>query len=183
MAKTWFVLRVQSGKESQAKKNLEQRIKLHGFEDKIGRVMVPSERVTEMRGGVRRTTERKIYPGYLMVEMEADEGGHIPGESWFLVRETPAVGDFVGSGITPVPLRVYEVDRILSDAEKMKEEAPRLKIDFKVNDSVKIKEGPFQNFDGVVEEVNRAKGLIKVIVTIFGRATPVELEYWQVERI
>ena len=93
------------------------------------------------------------------------------------------MGDFVGSGITPVPLRVYEVDRILSDAEKMKEEAPRLKIDFKVNDSVKIKEGPFQNFDGVVEEVNRAKGLIKVIVTIFGRATPVELEYWQVERI
>jgi transcriptional antiterminator NusG len=183
MAKSWFVVRVQSGKEDQAKKSLEKRIKLQGLEDKIGRVMVPSERVTEMRGGVRRTTERKIYPGYLMVEMEADESGGIPRESWFLVRETPGVGDFIGAGFTPVALKEYEVERILSDAEKVKEEAPRLKIDFKVNDSVKIKEGPFQNFDGVVEEVNRAKGLIKVIVTIFGRATPVELEYWQVERI
>ena len=183
MPRNWFVVRVQSGKEDQAKKNLEQRIKLHGLQEEISRVMVPSERVTEMRSGIRRTTERKIYPGYLMVEMEADEAGRIPRESWFLVRETPGVGDFVGSGLTPVALKEHEVERILYDAEKVKEEAPRLKIDFKVNDSVKIKEGPFQNFDGLVEEVNLAKGLIKVIVTIFGRATPVELEYWQVERI
>ncbi|KPJ62613.1 MAG: antitermination protein NusG [Planctomycetes bacterium DG_23] len=183
MAKNWFVVRVQSGKETQAKKNLEKRIKMQGLQDRIGRVMVPSERVTEVRGGLRRTTERKIYPGYLMVEMQADESGRIPRESWFLVRETPGVGDFVGAGATPVALKEHEVERILSDAEKVKEEVPRLKIDFKVNDSVKIKEGPFQNFDGVVEEVNPTKGLIKVIVTIFSRATPVELEYWQVERI
>jgi len=183
MPKNWFVVRVQSGKEDQAKKNLEHRIKLHAFPEKIGRVMLPSERVTELRSGIRRTSERKIYPGYIMVEIEVDEAGHIPQESWFLVRETPGVGDFVGSGLTPVALRDYEVERILSDAEKAEEEVPRLKIDFKMNDGVKIKEGPFQNFDGVVEEVNPAKGLIKVIVTIFGRATPVELEYWQVERI
>ena len=172
----WYVIRVQTGKEEQVKTNLERRARETGKEDKIGRILVLSEKVSEVRHGAKRVTERKSYPGYVFIEMVLDD------DTWFLVRETPGIGDFVGPQMEPVPLSPDEVDKLIADAEKV-EEKPKLQINFKVGDGVKIKEGPFQNFDGIVDEVIPDKGLVKVIVTIFGRATPVELEYWQVESL
>jgi transcriptional antiterminator NusG len=174
--KRWYVIRVQTSKEEQVRGNLLRRAKEAGLEDRIGRILVLSEKVSEIRGGSKRVTERKSYPGYIFVEMELSDA------TWFLIRETPGIGDFVGPQMEPVPLDSREVDRLISEAEKV-EEKPKLHISFQVGDGVKIKEGPFQNFDGVVDEVIPDKGLVKVIVTIFGRATPVELEYWQVENL
>jgi len=172
----WYVVRVQTNKEEQVEENLRRRTMEEGLEDKIGRVLVLSEKVSEIRGGSKRVTERKSYPGYIFLELALDD------ESWFFIRDTPGIGDFVGPQMKPVPLEPGEVDRLISAAEKV-EEKPSLHIDFEIGEGVKIKEGPFQNFDGVVEEVMPDKGLVKVIVTIFGRATPVELEYWQVESL
>ncbi len=176
MAKKWYVVRVQSGREDTVRENLERRVKSAGLDGVISRVLVPTEKVSEIKGGRRRVSQKKIYPGYIMLEMDYNE------DAWFLVRETPGIGDFIGSHGEPVPMADHEVDKIIVEVEKQ-EEKPKLKIDFKKGDSVKIKEGPFENFDGVVDEVIPAKGMVKVIVTIFGRPTPVELEYWQVEAI
>jgi transcriptional antiterminator NusG len=180
MAKQWYVLRVQAGREEQVRENLEKRTRAAGLEGSISTILAPSEKVTEIKGGHKMISERKIYPGYLMVEMEMAE------ETMALVRETPGVGDFLGSGwgpsAKPVPMSSREVEKITAEAEAH-EAASLPKIDFDAGDNVRIKEGPFLNFDGTVEEVFPEKGLVKVIVTIFGRATPVELEYWQIERI
>ncbi len=176
MAKQWYVLRVQSGREEKVKNTLARKVQLAGLEDRVTNILVPTENVTEIKGGRKRIRERKLYPGYIMVEMELDD------EVWFTIRDTPGIGDFVGAYGRPVPMEPEEVERILKGQEQ-KEEQPVVKIDLERGQSVKIKEGPFENFDGIVEEVNPAKGLVKVIVTIFGRATPVELEYWQVEKI
>jgi len=176
MAMQWYVLRVQSNREKQVKESLEKKARIAGLEDRIGEIIVPSEQVTEIRSGKKRVTERKIYPGYIMVRMELDD------DTWFLVRETPGIGDFVGAHLKPVPMKQREVDKMLGQLEQESEE-PKLKIDFKVGDTVKIKEGPFENFDGVVEEVNPSKGLVRVVVTIFGRSTRVELEYWKLEAV
>ena len=175
----WYVLRVQSNKEDHVRETLEKRVKISGMENLITRVLVPTEKVTEIKGGKKRVAQRKLYPGYVMVEMTLTE------ETQFLVRNTSGVGDFVGPNAkTPVPLTPVEVDKILGDAKKTAEETqPKVHITFSPGDSVKIKEGPFQNFDGVVEEVIPDKGLVKVVVTIFGRPTPVELEYWQMEAV
>ena len=176
MAMQWYVLRVQSNREKKVKEALEKRVKMTGLEDRIAEIIVPSEQVTEIRGGKKRVTERKIYPGYIMVNMDMDE------DTWFLVRETPGIGDFVGAHLKPVPMGEREVEKMLGQMEE-KDEEPKLKIDFKVGDTVKIKEGPFENFDGVVEEVIPSKGLVRAVVTIFGRATRVELEYWKLEAV
>ena len=177
--KRWYVLRVQSNKEDHVRETLEKRVKIAGMEHLISRVLVPTEKVTEIKGGKKRVAQRKLYPGYVMVEMALTE------ESQFLVRNTSGVGDFVGpTAKAPVALTGPEVDKILGDVKKTAEEAqPKVHISFSPGDSVKIKEGPFQNFDGVVEEVIPEKGLVKVVVTIFGRPTPVELEYWQMEAV
>ncbi len=182
MSKKWFVLRVQSGREDSVRESLTKRVQALKLDDLIARVIVATERVSEIKGGKRRVSERKIYPGYIMVEMETDENGRIPEKVWFAIKETPGIGDFVGSRSKPIPMREHEVIRLLDSMEE-KEEKPKIKIGFRNGDSVRIKEGPFENFDGYVEEVNPAKGLVKVIVTIFGRATPIELEYWQIEAI
>jgi transcriptional antiterminator NusG len=182
MAKKWFVLRVQSGREDSVKESLTKRVQALQIDDMVGRVVVPAEKISEIKGGKRRVSERKIFPGYIMVEMETKEDGRIPEEVWFMIKETPGIGDFVGSRTKPTPMKEHEVNRILEAMEE-KEEAPKIKIGFRAGDSVRIKEGPFEHFDGYVEEINPAKGLVKVIVTIFGRATPIELEYWQVEAI
>ncbi len=175
VAKEWFVVRVQSGREDKVKETLEKRIASQGLVEAFGRIVVPSEKVSEIRGGKKRVGEKKIYPGYLMVEMDLND------QSWFLVRETPGIGDFLGSK-KPTPMNRHEVDKMLSDITTTPEK-PTIKIDFKKGDQVRIKEGPFENFDGIVEEVIPAKGLVSVVVTIFGRATPVELEYWQIEAV
>ena len=177
MAKRWYVVRVQTGRENKIQENLMRRVKASGIEDRFGRVVVPTEKISQIREGKRSVRERKIYPGYLMVEMDMDE------KTWFLVRETPGLGDFIGAHEKPVPMQAHEVERLLGQETQGKEEAPQIKVDFKLNDMVKIKEGPFQNMDGRVEEIFPQKGLVRVQVAIFGRTTPVELEYWKVEAI
>lgn len=176
MAHEWYVLRVQSGREEKVRDTLQRKIQMSGFEDLVTNVLVPTENVTEIKSGKKRTRERKLYPGYIMIEMELTD------EVWFVIRETPGIGDFVGAYGRPVPMDQSEVDRILK-GEKEKEEAPTVKIDLEPGQNVKVKEGPFENFDGVVDELFPEKGIVKVIVNIFNRATPVELEYWQVEKI
>jgi len=176
MAMQWYVLRVQSNREDSVKEGLEKRVKIAGLENRVSQIIVPSEQVTEMRGRKKRVTTRKIYPGYIMVQMDLDD------DTWFLVRETPGIGDFVGAHLKPVPMKEREVEKMLGQIATHGEE-PRLKIDFKVGDTVKIREGPFENFDGMVEEVIPAKGLVRVVVTIFSRATRVELEYWKLEAV
>jgi transcriptional antiterminator NusG len=181
MSKRWYVVRVQSGRENTVKTALERRLKVGGLVDAIPRVLVPVETVTEVKAGRKRTRQKKLYAGYVLVEVVEDEKGKVPRNVWHLVRETPGVGDFVGSHGSPEPMPQADVDRVLAVVERSAERAPQVQIAFKKGDSVKIKEGPLESFDGVVEETLPAKGLVRVIVTIFGRATPVELEYWQVE--
>jgi len=160
---------------------LEQRLAAAGLEAFVPNVLVPTETVSEIKGGRKRVVQRKLYPGYIMVEMRLDDEGKIPEEVWFLIRETQGVGDFVGASRMPVAMEEHEVERVLHGM-RVTEDRPQLKINFKIGDRVKINEGPFESYTGVVDEVNEAKGMVRVIVTIFGRETPVELEYWQVEQ-
>jgi len=172
----WYVVRVASNREERVRDNLLARVKSAAMEDRIHSVLVPTERVSEIKGGKRRVVQRKIYPGYILVEMHLDE------DTWYLVRGTTGIGDFVGGDSAPVPMEPHEVQKIIGGMEAT-EEKPKLDIQFSVGDRVKIKEGPFENFSGAVDEVNAQKGLVRVIVMIFGRETPVELEYWQVEPV
>jgi len=178
----WYILRVASNRENRLRDRLEQNLKRAGLEHLVPNVLVPTESVSEIKRGKKRVVQRKLFPGYLMVEMAVEEDGRIPEDVWFLVRETSGIGDFVGADRKPVPMEEREVEGILSGMREA-DERPTLKINFKVGDRVKINEGPFESYNGVVDEVNDAKGLVRVIVTIFGRETPVELEYWQVEKV
>jgi transcription termination/antitermination protein NusG len=173
----WYVLKVQSGREDTIRDALERRVKIQGLQRFFSRIVVPTEKITEIRNNKKRVVERKSYPGYIMVEMELNE------KTWFTVRETPGVGDFVGAHGTPTKMSEEEVNQMLGHETAKAEEAPRIRIDVERGDRVKIKDGPFENFEGVVEEVIEARGTVKVMLTIFNRPTPVDLEYWQVERI
>ena len=183
MDKQWYVLRVASNKEDQVRETLVRKVKIEGLEERIGRILVPTERRPSPRGhtGDKKYVERKMYPGYVFVEMELEEDGSIGEKAWFLIRETTGVGDFIGAAGKPTAMKQSDVDKMLMQIEKAQEGAP-ISVDFEQGDPVKIKEGAFENFEGVVDEVLPDKGLVRVIVTIFGRATPVELEYWQVEK-
>jgi len=183
VARRWYVVRVQSGREGTVQTSLSRRLKIAGADKSVPRVLVPMEIVTELKGGRKRTRKKKLYPGYVLVEIEQDEDNNVPRDVWFLVRETAGVGDFVGPHGAPEPLGADEVDRLLKSMEGDEEKAPQVKISMKKGDAVKIKEGPLESFEGVVDDVIPAKGLVRVTVTIFGRATPVELEYWQVESV
>ncbi|MGQ0612880.1 MAG: transcription termination/antitermination protein NusG [Planctomycetaceae bacterium] len=176
MTLQWYVLRVASGQEDRVRRGLESRVKAKGLETRVPRILVPTEAVTELKGGRKRTIKRKIYPGYVIVEMDLDEA------SWFLIRETPGVGDFIGSHGKPEPMAEQEVNKLLGQVGK-ESEKPKLKIQFAKGDAVKIREGPFENYDGVVDEVDANKGTVRVIITVFNRPTLVELNYWQVEAI
>ena len=180
MAKQWFVLRVQSNREEEVRDNLKRAIELQARQDLVPSVFVPTVTVTEIRGGKRQQVERKLYPGYVLVEVETEESGRVRDEVWFLVRETSGVGDFLG-GEHPWPLREDEVARLLGQAEEKKEDAPTLEIAFKEGDMVEIKEGPFHDMKGQVEEINATSGRVKVVINVFNRPTSVELDYWQVE--
>jgi transcription termination/antitermination protein NusG len=183
VARRWYVVRVQSGREGTVQTSLARRLKIAGADKTVPRVLVPMEVVTELKGGRKRTRKKKLYPGYVLVEIEQDEDGNVPRDVWFLVRETAGVGDFVGPHGSPEPLGADEVDRLLKAMEGDEQKTPQVKISMKKGDAVKIKEGPLESFEGVVDDVIPAKGLVRVTVTIFGRATPVELEYWQVESV
>ena len=174
----WYVLKVQSSREDTIRDALERRVKIQGLQRYFGRIVVPTEKITEIRNNKKRTVERKTYPGYIMVEMELNE------KTWFTVRETPGVGDFVGAHGTPTKMTSTEVNQMLNEQENVgPNELPKVKIDVERGDRVKIKDGPFENFEGTVEEVIDARGLVKVMLIIFNRPTPVDLEYWQVERL
>jgi transcription termination/antitermination protein NusG len=174
----WYVLKVQSSREDTIRDALQRRVKIQGLESYFGQIVVPTEKITEIRNNKKRIVERKTYPGYIMVQMELNE------KTWFTVRETPGVGDFVGAHGKPTKMTEVEVNQMLyQEEEKTTAETPKVRIDVERGDRVKIKDGPFENFEGTVEEVIEGRGLVKVMLIIFNRPTPVDLEYWQVERI
>ena len=179
---SWFVLKVSSNMERKMRDKLEQRLLAAGLEARVPNVLVPTETVTEMKGGKKRVRQRKLYPGYIMVEMALEEDGEIQEDVWFLIRETAGIANFVGSTRKPTPMEPQEVERVLNGM-RATEDTPALKINFKVGDRVKINDGPFESYNGVIDDVNEVKGTVRVIVTIFGRETPVELEYWKVEAV
>lgn len=176
MAKRWYVIQVHTAREDQVKENLERRVRAEALDELIGRVEVPTEKVKEIKRGATTVRERKIYPGYVMIEMEYNE------QTLMIVKETPGVGGLLGTGDTPVPMTEGDVEKMLMEAERT-EETPTTKITLQVGERVRIKEGLFQNFDGEIEEIWPEKGQVRVIVSILGRPTPVELEYWQLEGI
>jgi len=178
----WFVLRVQSNREERVQQNLQRLVELEKLGEQVPQVLVPTEAVTELRSGKRQVVQRKLYPGYVFVQVEVDQNGHIPQELWHRIRETSGVGDFIG-GETPWPMKDEEVARMLGQAQEIEEEAPKLEIDLKEGEMVRIQDGPFKNVEGYIDEVNHASGKVKVIINIFNRATPVELEYWQVQPV
>jgi transcriptional antiterminator NusG len=180
----WYVVRVQAGREDRIRENLIRRLKAAKLEERVTQVLVPSEKVTEMKGGKKRVTQRKLYPGYLMLEADLEDlENERTQQVRAILRETPGFGDFVGGSLNhPVAMGDEEVRKVLGQMESS-EESPRLAIGFQKGDMVKIKEGPFAGFDGAVDEVNPQKGTVRIIVTIFGRPTSVELEYWQVEPV
>lgn len=175
-AAKWYVLHTQTGVENKVKASLESRAEIAGLKHLIHQILIPTEKVSEVKSGKKRISERKFFPGYILVQMELTD------ESWYLVKNTPGISGFVGSGKNPIPLSEEEVNQILRQQEE-KTSKPKPKVEFGSGESVRVKEGAFANFNGVIEEVNPNRGKLKVMVTIFGRQTPVELEYWQVEKI
>jgi len=172
--KSWFVVHTYSGYEERVKKNLEQRIKFMDSESEITEVVVPTEDEIEVKSGQKQTVSKKILPGYVLIQMGMSD------QSWKIVRNTPGVTGFVGGGDKPVPLTDEEITRIL---KQMEAEAPKLKIGFREGESVRVTDGPFLDFIGVVESINSEKGKVKVLLSLFGRSTPVELDFLQVEKL
>jgi len=172
--KTWFAIHTYSGYEERVKKNLEQRVKSMDSGDEIFQVIIPTEEEIEIKGGQKHTIAKKILPGYIIVEMKMTD------KSWNIVRNTPAVTGFVGSGGKPVALLEEEVQKIL---KQMRAETPKIKVGFKEGQSVRVTDGPFTDFVGVVDEVGSEKGKVKVLLSLFGRETPVELDFLQVEKL
>ena len=172
--KHWFVIHTYSGHEERVKKNLEQRIRFIDSGDEIAQIVIPTEDEIEVRGGRRRTVTKKVLPGYVLVQMEMTD------RNWSVVRNTPGVTGFVGSGGKPTPLAEVEIEEIL---KRMAEEAPKVKVGFRKGQSVRIINGPFVDFVGIVDEINTAKGKVKVLLTLFGQETPVELDFLQLEKL
>ncbi len=181
--KLWYVLKVASNKEDQVRDALERKVRIEKLEERVGRILVPTQREKRMKGGSARIYHRKLYPGYVFVEMACDPDGRIPENVWFVIKETTGVGDFIGSGGKPSPMPAKDVETMLAAAVRPEEQPTLANMAFKKGDKVKVREGPFENFEGVVEDINTQKGTVHVIVTIFGRPTQIELEYWQVEQM
>ncbi|MBV9572491.1 MAG: transcription termination/antitermination protein NusG [Acidobacteriales bacterium] len=172
----WYIIHSYSGFERKVKESLESRVQAFGLQERIGKVLIPTEPVTEVRGGKKYTIERMFYPGYVLVEMDMDD--HV----WHVVKSTPRVTGFVGTGQQPTPLSEEEVQHIVFRVGQAKDK-PKLKVKFEKNETVRITAGPFDTFQGIVDEVNEDRETLKVMVTIFGRSTPVELEFNQVEKV
>jgi transcription termination/antitermination protein NusG len=173
----WYIIHTYSGFERKVKESIESRVRAYPeLEQKIGQVLIPTESVTEVRGGKKYTSERMFYPGYVLVQMDMDDN------VWHVVKGTPRVTGFVGTGQQPTPLSTDEVNQIVYRVADSKEK-PKLKVKFEKNESVRISEGPFASFTGIVDEVNEDRETLKVMVTIFGRSTPVELGFGQVEKV
>ncbi len=177
----WYVLRVASNREDQVRDALERKVKIENLADYIGRVLVPSQKEKRMRGGRARVYYRKLYPGYVFVEMATEPDGSVAQDVWFMIKDTSGVGDFISVGGKPSAMSMQEVEQMLAAVIRPDDQPTLANLRFKKGDKVKVQEGPFENFEGVVDEINQQKGTVRVIVTIFGRATPIEIEYWQIE--
>jgi transcriptional antiterminator NusG len=177
----WFVLRVASNKEDSVRETLLRKIKIENFEHLVNRILVPTEKEKIIKGGKQKIVEKKLYPGYVFVEMQLEDDGRIPQDVFFLIKETTGVGDFIGTAGRPSPMSIPEIEK-MQMASKPAEEQPTVKMEFQKGDHIKIREGPFENMEGTVDELLPDQGKVRVVVTIFGRATPVELEYWLIEK-
>ena len=175
MSKRWYVVHAYSGFEAKVRESMEEHIALAGMQDQFGDILIPTEEVVEVREGRKTRSKRKFFPGYVLVKMVMSDA------AWHVVKNTPKVTGFVGTGNKPVPLRAEEVERIVNQIV-VAAEKPKPKFEFRIGETVRIVDGPFSNFTGQVEEVNEDRSTLKVMVTIFGRATPVELEFLQVEK-
>jgi transcriptional antiterminator NusG len=175
--KDWYILKVQSNREDSIADALQRRIAIAGLGDYFDEIIVPTERVSEFKGGKKRIVKRKIYPGYIVVHMELND------DTWFLVRETPGIGDFTGSGGKPTPMLPHEVNKIIAKPDEASTEQIKNVIPFNQGDRVRIKEGTFENFEGDVDNIDTANGRVTIMINIFGRSTPVELEYYQAEKV
>jgi transcriptional antiterminator NusG len=190
MGLKWYALSLQAGREDKIKENLEKRIKSQGIENLFGQMVIPTERVQEIKEGKRRERERRIHGGYMYLQIETGETGDsdyrwvMAPEAYYIVKETPGIGNFIGEKNRPTVMTTEDVNKILRVEEEIGQgEEPTVKIDLNKGDQVKIKSGPFENFDGVVDEVLPAKGTVRVTVMIFGRAVGVEVEHWQVSPV
>ncbi len=170
----WYVVHTYSGYENKVRQNLEQRMRSMGVADRIFRILVPTEDEIEIRDGQRRTVQRKIFPGYILVQMVLSD------ETWHVVRHTPGVTGFVGPASNPVPLPEHEVQAILKQIEA---EAPKIRVEFTIGQAVRIVDGPFSDFEGMVDDIDQEKGKVRVLVSFFGRETPIELDFMQIERL
>ena len=176
----WFILKVQVNREDGTKDALMRKVKMEGLDRYFKEVVVPTEDVAEFtKTGKRRVVKRKIYPGYILVNMSVND------ETWFIVRETPGIGDFTGAGGKPSPMEPKDVERILRSSKAIEDEGTQVKtaIPFKIGDKVRVKEGNFQNFEGDIDQIDEAHGRVRVVITIFNRATPVEMEHWNIEKL
>lgn len=176
MAKNWYAVHTYSGFESKVKASIEEKVKSLGLQEKISNILIPTEDVIEIKGGKKRVSTKKFYPGYILIEMEMDD------ETWHLVKSTPKVTGFVGGGTSPTPLTQEELKAIVKQIE-VGATPPQVKVQFRKGDNVRIIDGPFTNFTGVVDDINPEHGNLRVLVSIFGRQTPVELDFLQVEKV
>ena len=178
----FFTLRVASNKEDRVREALQRKVKIEGLETVVGRIVVPSERVRTRKDGKVRDSDRKLYPGYVFIELDLDSNGMIPEKVWFMIKETEGVGDFIGSNGKPTPMNPKDQAKMVEEAERP-DDAPGIKTEYKKGDKIKVTNGAFINFEGNVDEIIPDKGMVRIITTIFGRPTPLELEYWQIEKI
>lgn len=175
----WYVLKVTSNREKSVKASLERRIKREGMEEYFGEIVIPTQKIVDAKGGKKRVVEQKRFPGYMMIQM------HLNDESWHLVRDTSGVADFTGAAGRPIAMQSHEVEQMLGTQQEEESGAgpTKVKIDLEVGEIVKVKDGPFESFEGSVESIDETHGKITVLIEIFGRPTPTDLEYWQVEKV
>lgn len=179
----WYVLRVASNKEESVRDALVRKVKIEGLEQRVGRILVPTLKEKKMKAGVLKIVERKLYPGYVFVEMATEDDGSVNEGVWFLIKETSGVGDFIGSDGKPTSMPDQDVTGMLAASEKAEEQPGLSGLNIHKGDQVKITDGAFESFEGEVEAVDEKRGMVSVIVSIFGRSTPVEVGYWQLEKV
>jgi len=177
----WFVLRVASNKENSVQNTLLRKIQIEGMTHLVGRILVPTEKIKTIKGGKAKIKEEKLYAGYVFVEMKLEEDGRIPQDIFFLIKETTGVGDFIGTAGRPTAMAMHEVEKMLLDSQKPEDE-PTIKLSFEKGEAVMIREGAFENYEGTVDELFPEKGIVRVLVSIFGRQAPVDLEEWQISK-
>ncbi len=179
----WYVLRVASNKEESVRDTLLRKVKIEALEPRISRILVPTLKERRMKAGKAKIHERKLYPGYVFVEMACEDDGSVDERVWFMIKETTGVGDFIGSNNKPTPMPDHDVVGMLAASEKAEEEPTLSGLDLRKGEVVKITDGSFESFEGEVDTVDEKRGMITVVLTIFGRSTPVDVEYWQVEKV